>query len=661
MAAPEGSPGADSVFSDYLRVILRWKWLVVSVVLIAGVSAYIVSSSKQALFQGEAQMILTGQNVSAAVGQQSPLDAATAARLAQTMAELARVPAVAERTLASAGVSNLTPNELLQASTVTPSSDADVLTFSVTEPDQAQASHLATTYAEAFRSYQHELDITSINQAQAKVEGELQRLGHSGSHTSLRTYLTGQLEQLRSLALESSNAYVVHPAGTAAQVQPKAMRDTFLAAAVGLLLGIALAFLADTLDTRVKTVDEIRDVLGLRVLARVPALRRQQEQLVMLAEPQSAQAEAFRTLRINLELVKAQRELKTLMVGSAEHEDGKSTTVANLAVALARAGNTVAVVDCDLHSPALHRLFNIRSPRGLLQVLAGDVPIERALTPVKIRSKGKAAVSDGSGNLTGVLEVLPAGRGQAVDGLLREAIPEVLRELESRFDYVLVDTPPLLEFADGLDVSAHVDAVLVVARVKSSKRDALAELRQTLGTLPAEPVGIVATGTETPAGAYYAPEPQAGRPRGARRSSAVSATNSLREAASTRARHLASGPLFERLTTSTGQAKKGSEKGLKDAQRNAAKSPANIIKAGRNSNATDNEDRQVSLPEERKALLERYMVDSEEAEARAKRAEERARRKAEEQGPREVEAQARGDAADPEEKVRGPEARRQSD
>jgi polysaccharide biosynthesis transport protein len=514
MAAAESSSRADSGMQDYLHIILRRKWIVVALVVIAAISAYAVASAQQAMFLGEAQMILTRQGILEAVtGQQGPTDAASADRLVQTMADLARVPEVARRTVASAGVHSVTPSQLLDASTVTPSSDADVLTFSVTNHDQALASRLATTYAEQFQTYRHQLDVISINQAQAEVEREIHRLGNGGSQTGLYGYLIGKAEQLQSLgALQSSKSYVVRPARTAAQVQPRPMLDSVLAAVVGLLLGVALAFLAETLDTRVRSVDEIRDLLGLRILARIPGFRRQQAQMVMLAEPQSAQAEAFRTLRINLDLVNSQQELKTLMVASAQQEDGKSTILANLAVALARAGRTVAVVDCDLHRPTLHRLFEIRTARGLSEVLVGDVPIERALTPVAIdrRAPSAPSLSNGSGALTGVVEVLPGGRTQVEDELVGEGIREILRELESRFDYVLVDTPPLLEFGDGLGLSEHVDGVLVVARVKGSKRAALAELRQILALLPAEPIGIVATGADSSAGTYYASEPQEG-------------------------------------------------------------------------------------------------------------------------------------------------------
>jgi Mrp family chromosome partitioning ATPase/capsular polysaccharide biosynthesis protein len=512
MTVADGSSGADSAFSDYLRVILRRKWIVIALVVIAAVAAFAVSSSKQALYQGNAEMILTQQDIlNSVTGQPSPPDAATADRNVQTMSTLARVPLVAQKTLARAGVHSLTASQLLANSSVTPSSDADVLTFSVTDPDQNLASRLATSYAQQFQQYQHRLNVTSLNQAQDKVNHELRRLGHAASHSALYGYLIGKSEQLQSLqTLESSNNYVVHPAAAATQVQPRPLRDSMLAVVVGLLLGVALAFLVETLDSRVKNVEEIRGILGLRVLARIPAFRRRQEQMVMLRDPQSPQAEAFRTLRTNLDLANAHRELKTLMIVSAQHEDGKSTTVANLAVALARAGRTVVVVDCDLHHPALHRLLRVRAPRGLQQVLAGDVPIERVLTPVEIgrptTSEG-ASGSNGSGTVTGVVEVLPGANGQLGDGLLGERISEVLRELEPRFDYVLVDTPPLLEFGDALSLSAHVDGVLVVARVKGTKRGALEELQQVLAALPALPIGIVATGTDSAAGAYYSPEP----------------------------------------------------------------------------------------------------------------------------------------------------------
>jgi Mrp family chromosome partitioning ATPase len=401
-------------------------------------------------------------------------------------------------------VHDLTPGQFLNDSSVTPSSDADVITFTVSNPDRDTAARLATDYARQFGAYRHDLDTASVEDAEARIVNELKKLAPARGSDAYN-YLLGKSQELQSLqAFQSPNAYVVHPAADAAQVRPRPVRDSVLAAVVGLLLGVALAFLAETLDTRVRSVDEIRDRLGLRVLARIPPPRRRQQPLVMLHDPWSPQAEAFRALRINVDLMNFQRHAKKIMVGGAQHDEGKSTIVANLAVALARAGRSVAVVDADLHQPTLHRLFDIEPTLGLTDVLLGDVPLERALVPVDVGERpSPTASTNGSGSLGGVVQVLPGGHSRVEDKLAaHERIGRVLRRLESRAEYVLVDTPPLLQFADGVGVSAHVDGVIVVVRLKDGNRSSLDELQRVLAVLPTEPLGVVATSADGGPKAY---------------------------------------------------------------------------------------------------------------------------------------------------------------
>jgi polysaccharide biosynthesis transport protein len=513
MSPNENLASDESPLGDYLRVIRRRKWIVVALVILAAGAAYAVSQLQQAEYEGQAQMILTQQDLLAGVsGQQSPPDAAQADRIVQTMADLARVPAVTARTLSAAGVHDLTPAELLATSSVTPSTNADVITFTVTHHDRDTAARLATAYAQQFGAYRHDLDTSSIANAQARIASELKKLNPApGSATY--NYLQQQSQQLQSLQVfQSPNAYVVHSASSATQVRPKPLRNAVLAGIVGLLLGVALAFLVETLDTRVHGVDEVRNRLGLRVLARIPTLRRRQDPLVMLDDPWSPQAEAFRSLRINLDLTDFRRHAKKIMIAGAQHDEGKSTTAANLAVALARAGRSVAVIDCDLHKPSLHTFFDINPAVGLTDVLLGDVPLERAIVSVNV-SEGASLSSSVNGNgsnpTAAVVQVVPRGHARIEEKLVAgERIGRVLRALESRAEYMIVDTPPLLQFGDGAGVSAHVDAVVVVVGLKDCRRSALDELRRVLAVLPAEPLGVVVTGADHGPRGYYTASPQ---------------------------------------------------------------------------------------------------------------------------------------------------------
>jgi capsular exopolysaccharide synthesis family protein len=244
-------------------------------------------------------------------------------------------------------------------------------------------------------------------------------------------------------------------------------------------------------------------MLGLPLLARLPAppkrLRRE-EQLVLYAEPRGMGAEAFRMLRTNLELVRLSHDVKSIAVTSAVEQEGKSTSIANLAVTLARGGQDVALVDLDLRRPFLDHFFDVRGRPGLTDVALGHAQLDEALTPVPIRD-----LSQNGHAHAGSLRVLTAGQlppdpGDFVGNATLAAILDVLRE---RFDTVLIDTPPMLKAGDAMTLSSKVDALLVVVRMNVARRSMLNELRRLIASSPARKLGFVVTGAEAEEGYGY--------------------------------------------------------------------------------------------------------------------------------------------------------------
>jgi Mrp family chromosome partitioning ATPase len=320
-------------------------------------------------------------------------------------------------------------------------------------------------------------------------------------------------------ALKTSNATLVEAADDAIQVQPRPVRNGVLGLALGVILGLVLAFLRETLDTRVRSADEVAARLETPLLARVPEPGRRlrnEDRLVMIDDPNGHQAEAFRMLRTNLEFVSLGQHAKTIMVTSAAAREGKSTTVANLAVALARSGKHVILVDLDLRRPYLDRFFGLQGRPGLTEVVLGHVDLEAAVSPVAFAGSSAGPSHNGNWNgngngngpgiLTGVLEVVPSGPlppdpGEFV-GL--RALSEVLDRLRARGDLLLIDSPPLLQVGDAMTLSTSVDAIVVVARLDLIRRPMLTELHRTLEKSPAAKLGFVLAGAELEEGYGYA-------------------------------------------------------------------------------------------------------------------------------------------------------------
>jgi polysaccharide biosynthesis transport protein len=494
---------------DYLRVVGRRKLLFLSIVLLVPATALAVSLSQDPTYRASAEVLLTNQNLTGSVSGASPY--VDPARVAQTQAELARIPAVVNRVLAEVPSAGLDRKEFLESSTVSTTLGSDFLTFSVEASDPPVAMRLATEYAHAFTQYQQQLDTAVIERTLDGVQQQLEELEASGQ-TATPTYSELQREERElTAAAERPSAQVVQNAAEAPKVGPRTLRNVSIAFLLGLVLALIVVFLADALDTRVKSVDSIREALGLPLLGRLaapPSRLRKENGLVMLADPASGEAESFRVLRATLDFANAEHGSRTIMITSAVNGEGKSTTAANLAVALARAGRRVVLVDADVGKPHLHRLFSLDERPGLTDLELGDTKLEEALHPISLTEETfELGHSIGRMDRVGSLEVLPGGSAlQDPDELgFEDAVGRIIQRLRDRADIVLVDAPPLL-MGHAIALSAHVDAVVVVLRLKTLRTSALQDLSRILEASPATKLGFILTGVDRSEG--YAPHPR---------------------------------------------------------------------------------------------------------------------------------------------------------
>ena len=185
------------------------------------------------------------------------------------------------------------------------------------------------------------------------------------------------------------------------------------------------------------------------------------------------------------------------MVTSAVGGEGKSNTAANLAVALARAGRRIVLIDGDLRSPSLHELFDLAERPGLVDVELGDAGLAEALREIDITDGADGGTAPG--RQSGILEVLPAGIALHDPDQLGAvaAIAWIAETVGQRSDVVLIDAAPLLPVGDSIALSAHVDALLLVARPKMLNMSAVESTRRILEASPAAKLGLIVIGSET--------------------------------------------------------------------------------------------------------------------------------------------------------------------
>jgi capsular exopolysaccharide synthesis family protein len=490
-----------STLRDYLDVLWRRKWIVLQALVLVPVAAVLWSLREPPLYRASAAVLVNMQNLPANLQNVPDPLQFDSTRNMRTQAELARVPEVARRTVEAAGLENWGPWDLLGASSVTMGDENDILTFSVVNGDGALATRLATEYARQFTLYRHELDTRALAEVRRAAEDRIEELEAAGDTGSpLYRSLLEQREQVATMeALQTSRAVLVRPATGAGKIQPQPRRNGVLGIALGLFLGLGLAVLLEALDPRIRSANKIAQALRLPLLARIPRPPRRirkRTMPVVVADPSAPEAEAFHILRTNIELANLEHRARAIMVTSATDEDGKSTTAANLAVAFARAGRRVMLVDLDLRGGILHRFFKLNRAPGLTDIARGTAPVD-AIVEFDVGLSALPAASS-NGRAGGRLEILPSGPlpSNAGEFIARLPLDRILEELRGRSDLILIDSPPLLRVGDAATLSAAVDALLVVARLNAVRPPMLEELNRILGMCRAAKLGVVVTGAE---------------------------------------------------------------------------------------------------------------------------------------------------------------------
>jgi len=264
-------------------------------------------------------------------------------------------------------------------------------------------------------------------------------------------------------------------------------RFLFGGAVIGLAAGFGLGLLREMTMNCFRNPDEIFDDLGVHALAHIPPMTHSLKiprkggvagSVVTLTKPGSRQAEAFRALRTNLFFLQDD-DHRVLHVTSPLPGDGKTTVSVNLAVSIAQSGKSVLLIDADLRRSRISDVLDLADSPGLSDVLKGTTELDMAVQrPAQL----------------GCLHVLTAGRpaGNPSELLTQPAFPALLDQLRTEYDYVVIDSPPILAVSDPSIIAPRSDGVLVVLRIKRNSRDLASRCFQLLNTVKAPVIGVVA-------------------------------------------------------------------------------------------------------------------------------------------------------------------------
>ncbi len=265
-------------------------------------------------------------------------------------------------------------------------------------------------------------------------------------------------------------------------VIPKTFRNIAAGVGLGVLLGVGIAVLRDRLDNTVKTRQTVEEITGVGLVGTIPLDKERRSQAaVAFDREQTPIAEAFRKMRTNLQFLAVDDPPRVILVTSSAPNEGKSTTAINIALALAEADHDVVLIDGDMRRPSLDKYLDLVGNVGFSTVLSGAVSLDEALQPTKFQRL--TALTSGA---------TPPNPSELLGS---QAAKNVLSELREKFDYVIVDSSPLLAVTDGAILAAGSDGVLIIARYGETKRDGLVHAIGSLSDVGARLLGAVLTMT----------------------------------------------------------------------------------------------------------------------------------------------------------------------
>lgn len=481
----------DLTLHNLVAMARRWWWLLILAPLVAGTVAFVQVSRQQELYRASATVEINPPTMG--TDQFTYYDGSIVA----TYRELITTTGVLQPVIDSLELP-LTEDQLRAKITTEPVTSTRLMRISVSDPNPETAATLANAIAEEFQRfaqartqelsgpYREALD-AQIAQTDANIQTTQQLIDDlvaredvtspdvAAKIETLRTQLTDYRSTYRELLI-SANRMDLQQAGAqtgvvvvqvasapGAPYAPDVRLYTLLALMAGLCIGIGAVFLLEYMDNTTKVDTPYNDLIGAPLMSTipiVPSMKSLPHQLFILDQPLSTESEAVRLLRANVEFALANSDTKTLAVTSAGPSEGKSTIVANLAVAMAQAGYSVVVVDADLRRPAQQEAFNLSNERGLSTFLARpDVEwtsVARASSDLNLRVITSGPIPPNPGDL------LKSSRFEAL-----------LKTLSNEVDIVIVDTPPALVVSDALVVADVARDVLLICRANETRVDKL--------------------------------------------------------------------------------------------------------------------------------------------------------------------------------------------
>jgi len=409
------------------------------------------------------------------------------ARQAATNLDLVSLQRVAA--LTAARLPGMTQGKVSSAISVSSGGQADTATIQATSRSPSFAAKLANLYAKTYIAFRRDADQATIRSAEAPLRRQIAALPPAQRFGTLGQSLQQRLGQLEVLAsLQTGGAELVQTAEVpTSPSSPKPLRNGAFGAFFGILLGIAVAMIVEARDRRLRDPAELEELFERPVLGVLPESTALTGTDATLQSIPELDREAFRMLWVNLRYFRLNRDIRSVLITSADRGDGKSTVAWGLAVMAAQAGQRTLLIEADLRKPTLAARFDAPAQHGLTSVLTGDVSLRGAAVGLSLPGAQHDSTPPRA------LDVLFAGRRppDPTDLLQSGRMADFLRQVEQEYELVVIDTPPAATVSDAIPLISMVRGVIVVGRLGNTFREHARRLRQQLENLEAPTLGVV--------------------------------------------------------------------------------------------------------------------------------------------------------------------------
>ncbi len=491
---------------QHLAVVKRWWWLLLALTLILALLSTSIVLRLPPSYEATTTLRV-GQTLESP--NPSSQEFYVSQQLAHTYMNMARRQPILRNAVDALGLP-FVPREKDVSARLVP--DTQFLEISVRDRDPALARDIANAIAQqlilqsprgtAEDQGEDAFVRTQLQDLQEEIEADRQRIAaereklnatrEAQAIQQVQDNITAMQQRLAStrsiyaallqtVSHRTNDISVFEPASTPSRpVSPRVPEIILAASGIAFFLALGLAYLIESLDDTLKTAGELAHLTGLPTLGTIGRMknRAQGDNLITVAEPRSVIAEAYRTIRTNIQFYSVDKPLRAVIVTSPCHLEGKTTAAANLGVVVAQAGKSVVLVDADLRRPRMHEVFDLPNERGLTEALTGE---ERVL--------------DGRLQETGIdnLRVLTSGPlpPNPSELLGSRRMDHLIEQLKEEADILIFDTSPVLAVTDAAVLSRQTDGALLITEARRTRQAAVVQAIETLQQVEANIVGSV--------------------------------------------------------------------------------------------------------------------------------------------------------------------------